>query len=440
MKLKHLYTKIIPNSLKKILVNVNKTLKSFILFLRHFHQKKIYRKSIKRISIKYINRVNINVVFIVFDDAIWKYKTLYQLFENHEIFTPYIVIAKIRKYNQHYDDITSEKKFEEVLNFFSKDYRVYGGQSTSYNIQKTFKYNLNPEIIINSVPYNYFDYEFTIENQLDKLTIYAGYAFNATNYKGSVKNKNNYLVWRYYIESNYHYTLYSKWFRFSPKNFKVSGFIGNEVFKYNNFKVLLKINDRKPVKKIIWAPHWTIKNNSPIKLSNFLIYSESILLLAKKYINEIEIVLKPHPLLKDNLSLPDMWGPIQTNKYFKQWTEGKNTSIQNGNYVDLFNDSDAIIHDSGSFIVEYLLTGNMAAYFVNNETFSELNEYGKMALENYYLIKDFDQLECFIINVIKENDPMKIKRENFYNEKLKISYNSPSKYIFNDLLKSLSQN
>lgn len=65
-----------------------------------------------------------------------------------------------------------------------------------------------------------------------------------------------------------------------------------------------------------------------------------------------------------------------------------NSMLSEGDYIDLFLSSDGIIHDSGSFIAEYLYTRKPALHTMTNpKTYEEFNEIGKQCLDVYYHAK-----------------------------------------------------
>ena len=93
-----------------------------------------------------------------------------------------------------------------------------------------------------------------------------------------------------------------------------------------------------------------------------------------------------------------------------------NTQLQTGEFVDLFMTSDAMIHDSGSFSVEYHYSGKPVMYVADNieEQISNKNELGEKAMRLHYIGKTKQDIIDFIENVVlKGEDPMKQEREQF---------------------------
>ena len=126
----------------------------------------------------------------------------------------------------------------------------------------------------------------------------------------------------------------------------------------------------------------------------------------------------PHPFLKSELY--KLWGKEKTDKYYECWNQLPNCSINLDSYIELFNESDAMILDSGSFSVEYLFTGKPSLFcYKNDKVVTEFNFFGKEALKMHYGCKSTDDIDEFINNiVVNGNDFMKDKRTAFYYEKL----------------------
>ena len=192
------------------------------------------------------------------------------------------------------------------------------------------------------------------------------------------------------------------------------------------------------VKKIIWAPHHTVKPAGKVFYSCFMQYAEFMLEMAQKYSDKIQIAFKPHPLLR--VKLNDIWGQEKTDDYFRRWEELPNCLYTEGDYTDLFLTSDAMIHDSGSFLIEYLYTGKPIMRTNNGQDLNELlNPFALDCLGVSYQADNTDDVEQFILNVIDQKDEMHQVRTKFMKERLMPPYGkTASQNIFDDLLNSLS--
>ena len=99
----------------------------------------------------------------------------------------------------------------------------------------------------------------------------------------------------------------------------------------------------------------------------------------------------------------------------------KNTQVETGEFVDLFMTSDAMIHDSGSFAVEYHYSGNPVMYVAQNfeEQLKEKNDFGKLAMNLHYVGRGKQDIVDFIENVVLAGeDPLKPQRQQFLEDYL----------------------
>ena len=139
-----------------------------------------------------------------------------------------------------------------------------------------------------------------------------------------------------------------------------------------------------------------------------------MLVLAKKYRDEIQFAFKPHHLLK--YKLIQLWGADRVEAYYQTWKDMDNTQLEESGYEDLFIGSDAMVHDSGSFVTEYLYV-DKPVMFLLSDSMSQANyhTFGKMAFDNHYKGRSIEDIERFINDVVlKGDDPMKASRKDFY--------------------------
>ena len=157
--------------------------------------------------------------------------------------------------------------------------------------------------------------------------------------------------------------------------------------------------------------------------------------MAKRYSDKVQFVFKPHPLLKNKLC--ELWGSEKTETYYDQWANMENSTIVEGEYVDLFLSSDAMIHDSGSFLIGYLYVNKPVMRTLNDIPLGSMyNQFALNCLDQYYKARCEQDIEQFIQNVINGIDPLKAQRTKFVNEVL-MPKGSPSQNIIDDILDSI---
>ena len=167
------------------------------------------------------------------------------------------------------------------------------------------------------------------------------------------------------------------------------------------------------------GPHHSIGNadHGGIDYSTFLEYSDFILAMAQKYKDDIQMAFKPHPLLRKNLLA--YWNEDKINEYYKRWDEYENTQLELGGYKGLFMHSDAMIHDSGSFTIEYHYTHKPVMYLVKNDKHTDnQNEFAVQAYNLHYKGHNEEEIEKFICDVIAGCDPQYDERKKFFEESL----------------------
>jgi CDP-glycerol glycerophosphotransferase (TagB/SpsB family) len=226
------------------------------------------------------------------------------------------------------------------------------------------------------------------------------------------------------------------------RNVEVSGYPGSDDLIDKNYipQQVWKPHGKK-MKKIIWAPHHSFEKDSPIRWSTFLVFADFMQNMAIKYSQEIQFSFRPHPFLKDKLYELDSWGKQKTDDFYHFWETSENTQSDMVSYTDLFLTSDAIIHDSGSFMAEYLYVNKPSLYLIADETLTQrFSPFGVAALGSYSHGKAEEDIELFIQNdVINENDSMvAIRNEFIRNHLLQSDSNQiPSDFIFQYLEKAL---
>lgn len=397
-------------------------------------QPELHRKALEKVNAK---KGPIDIVFFALSDSAWKYDELYRRMEADDRFNPTILVCPIVNYGR-----------ENMLRRMNNCYDLF--KQRGYNVIKSYdietdKYIdvrsvLHPDVIFYTNPYEGFiDDRYYIEQFTDILTVYVSYA-----YPNSKKTYLNYdlllhnIVWRRYVEHPCEVIDAKKVSRNHGINVIYSGYPGIDplIKKGEVYTDVWKIKNRK-IKRLIWAPHHTITDYVPVFYSTFLFYYDFMLEMAQKYKEHIQIAFKPHPLLRNRLEL--MWGRDKTIEYYKKWESLPNGMLCDSAYVDLFMTSDAMIHDSGSFIGEYLHTKKAAMYLSNGIPFNDqYNELAHKCLENYYIGRNKQDIEKFIINLIKGKDPLKEKREEFFKkELLPPNGKLASENILDDLIKEL---
>lgn len=283
------------------------------------------------------------------------------------------------------------------------------------DVQKTISEQVSIDIAIPEKPYQNELHEL---HQIDynKNIPYAviPYYLSTITEDWVVNQRLNLLCWRQFVDNESCREEWSKIHRLKGLSYVVTGLpVMDELLTPP-----LALKDVWPVtdgrKRIIYAPHHTIDvyHWQGIGYSTFLDYCEVMLKIRDQFKDKVYFVFKPHPSLHDRLT--KVWGKERTNAYYKKWEEPGVSHVEQGEYLALFKHSDAMIHDCGSFTVEYMYTGNPVMYLVRDDTHANnMIPYAREAFDLHAKGKSITDIMRFIQNVIDGNDPLRVKRTAF---------------------------
>lgn len=335
----------------------------------------------------------IRVAFLVINVPCWKAKSLYLAMERHPRFEP--VIWLVRE-NQIKDEVEQTRVYESALAYFRNNgYRVYTEETP-----KEFIESFHPDICFFPKPYDWvcpFSYD-----ELTGLTLCdIYYAFH--NSTSADEYKHDVILKSLYDFCENEYT--QKTARILTNNAGANTYVSGHPMADQFLSPVAGEPAWKelptPHKKVIWAPHWTIPGAAAwFRVATFMKTAETMLNLAREYKGEIQFAFKPHPLLRHALYNNPDWGQEKTDAYYREWETMENTQLETGEYVDLFLQSDAMIHDSGSFILEYLLVDKPALYLVKEGPRPEFNEQTLAAIESHYQGASGEDIKRFIKEVV----------------------------------------
>ena len=375
----------------------------------------------------------VKVAFFLIHESVWKYDVLFDLIMEHPRFEPQIFVCPAINFGKENMLFEMNKSFESFKNKGHNVIKTYDDATGEYlDIKNTF----SPDIVFFTSPYEGLqDYRYYIKQFSKTLTCYVPYAIMTTNYDTFYNLNFHNLVWRIFSETPIHQQIAFEKQTNKGKNNIVTGYPGFDQLLINKTpnNGVWK-NKNRGVKKIIWAPHHSMKELN--KVSNFLEYFDVFLELTNIYKGKLQIAFKPHPLLRVKLENDLDWGKERTDEYYNKWINLENGQFENSDYGDLFLTSDALIHDCGSFMAEYLITGKPSLFMVRNESLmKEWSDFGEKAVAVHYQSRNKEELIDFIENVVlNENDRMKEKRNDFvHNNLIQKNHLTASQNIMNYL-------
>lgn len=384
----------------------------------------------------------IEVVFFAMNIAMWRYQGIYDLLSKDERFNCHVVftVALTFTKEQQSADLKQMRAYFDERHIRYKDYDEVS--DLGYDVLG----KINPDILFYPQPYDgAFPDCHCYRNFLSKLLCYVPYGLTV----GSSEKE----TWVY--NTMFHCYAWKLFYPFAQskndakkiswnyaRNMVISGYSRMDSYLSEENIDVWKIQDRR-VKRLIWAPHFTISllKDSPLNQSNFLRIAELMLELAKRYKDRLQIAFKPHPRLKTELYRHPDWGQERTDNYYHQWESMANTQLETGDFVDLFKTSDAMIHDSASFTLEYLYVNKPVAFVTSTleGLFSKYSSMGVEALKQHYLVTTEDEIISFIEDVVLGGkDTKQEQRTRFFNTQLAFNQSmTTSQFVVQDIMNGL---
>ena len=224
------------------------------------------------------------------------------------------------------------------------------------------------------------------------------------------------LAWRIFFPTEHHARMLARHSRFGASHVVVTGYpMADRLLSEEPVNEGVWKEKDPSVKRVIWAPHHSVLEGDYLDYSHFLELADGMVELARKYRGKIRFAFKPHPRLKPKLHQHPDWGVERTEAYYRLWDEMPNTVFVEGDYVDLFRSSDALVHDCSSFLGEYLFMDKPVAYMGDKALVSkDLNEFGRACLEHHYTATTLEAVTQFLDHVVLGGeDPMEPARRAF---------------------------
>ena len=380
----------------------------------------------------------INVVFMAIDLAYWHYQGLYELMASDGRFLPTIVLSPCQ------ERLNSKSDMQRLRQYFQSK----GTPFVDYDFSKPpvdIRRELQPDIIFYTQPYEHqLCDEHDCRHFYDLLVCYMPYAFWTSTGKGSYNLHFHNQAWRLYYSTQLHLKEAQRVADNQGRNVRVTGYANADGFLTNAHRSPWReMSDGHHRKRIIWAPHFSItskSSNQPTRAC-FLWTADLMVKLAHEYSEQIQIAFKPHPALLSQLYQHPDWGHERTDSYYAEWQTMENTQLEQGEYIDLFMTSDAMIHDSGSFVVEYLYAKRPVMFVSKNmqPILDTQSEFGLQAYQQAYIGRTENDIRNFIDKVVlRGDDPMLPQRERFFSDYLLPPRGkSVAQNMFDDIVESL---
>lgn len=247
-------------------------------------------------NVKKVRKKDVIIIaFVTMNIAMWKYDSLYKLLQKNKRFKLYAVISPSVKYS-HEEMCRHAQQMRDYFNANDIEYIDWDIEHGLAPID--IRKQINPDILFYTQPgLKAFTHVHSFQCFKDKLLCYTPYSFLTLNnyhfYNRPFLNR----AWKIFYATKCQCELAIKYSMNRGMNAVYSGYSDYDRFISDNKRDNWKIKDRK-IKRIIWAPHFTI-SGSMIKglssRSNFIEMADFMLDVAKQYSDRIQIAFKPHP-------------------------------------------------------------------------------------------------------------------------------------------------
>lgn len=422
-KIAQLFKKLFPFCKDKVSVFIEKLrINQNINYIAQ-NKNKVLKKLRKKIK-----NEKLIVAFYVYDDTKWKCQSVYDLMDKSEHFIPYIFVTKNAS-SKNSSSYQAPELVRKTYEFFKNNgMRVlYHYDIENEKFIATKDMTPRPDIIFYQHPWFVETSQGPVRTSEFALTYYVPY-FIAT----SQSPIEYYLRFHKYVE--HHYVLNNQIKEYFSQNMENNG--SNLVAAGHpqlDYFYLNKNKNYEDKNYVIYAPHWSINEQTNLKWGTFLWSGEFMLDFAKKH-PEYNWIFKPHPNLKPLLKLRH-WNDTQVQSYWNEW-EKIGYVCESGNYLDTFMQSKMMITDCGSFQTEYFMTHKPCIY-LKSDNGTPFNPSVQAIVDNYYTAKNPDELSELLNKVlINDEDTMQEQRLNVYNS-LGYGDNYAAENIINDILKTL---
>lgn len=369
--------------------------------------------------------IKISLLMISLD--VWKYTSLVKNLIKDGSFEVKVIICPFTSQGEY---TRRENEKQSIFYFNNLNIPVLVGQE---DLCEADEFLLKSDVVFYFNPNKHTIEKYMYYNWLHKFTCFIIYSYRVSSYyKYEYGNRVMTSCWRNYVESDYHKNLSIKYGNLS-KNLVVSGYVS-----VDDYKIKIEALNIKP-KVFLYAPHWTIPGaqSTGHDWSTFLDYFELIFSFFIDNKDRSELIFRPHPMLKTTLESDKVWGYDKTQIFFNNIKQLSNVKISvNESYEELFNISDALIHDSGGFMVEYLLQRKPCGFLINeNFNASKYNDFGKRALDAHYILKNNEEVFGFLKSISQGQLLIKSSHQEILD--ILFSEKHPSDKIINDIKSNL---
>lgn len=219
-------------------------------------------------------------------------------------------------------------------------------------------------------------------------------------------------LWRYFTQTEEHRLLHLEHDPSAYDKLVVTGYPKLDVYRDTS-----PPSEPSPIwpepahvaKRVIFAPHHSLGKDN-LQMSTFR-WTHALMLELARSEPGLQWVYKPHPNLQHSVVKNKVMTAEEYRDYERSWAALPNCTVyDSGEYFDIFKSSDVLITDCGSFLAEYLPTGNPIIWLISQDTVG-LNPVGQKLSEGFYQARDIEDVRRLFREVVLDgHDPLEPER------------------------------
>lgn len=370
-----------------------------------WYRNRNYEKNISRLQYVYKKRIyelktkdNIRIAIVITSSAKWGFDMLYKLLMNFG-FDPFVLLC-LRSG-------CSEKEYIRELKFFEKirvkAYPLFDWDKKRHILIKKYR----PDIIIYTECWHLSHKNFPLKTSKFALNLLIPYSIAKTDDNISLFEEE--MLLNKSVYKNFVFDMTNK------KIFEKYGMnnclpVGHPKLDGYLAKTTSTIWRTKNKLRIIYAPHHSFAKES-LGWATFKWSGIPILHFAQQTADTTEWIFKPHPAWRSNAIKSGIFSEQEINAYIKQW-EDIGQIYLDGGYINIFKTSNLLITDCGSFLTEYLPSGNPVIHLISNKPWATPQSFINSFSATYYYKAETKEKLLMMLNslVILREDPLKNQR------------------------------
>lgn len=238
------------------------------------------------------------------------------------------------------------------------------------------------------------------------------------------------FFWKVFVPNHFTKSLAKEYMANKGKNLMVTG--------YPKLDKISSVVNPPGRKLVIIAPHHLI-GDSVLDRGGFREYAKFLQNLPSKY-PQVDFIFRPHPQLF--VTLKKYWSEDEIDRWLSQFLMNENVTFSiEGDYLQLLATSDALIHDCGSFVAEYLYFNKPCAYiFREGVDYQAMQlKLGLRCMDVYFPIKEEKDWFQFIEEVVLGGkDVRKDRREAFAKKHIMVNHPHATQAIYDTIVEEVT--